>query len=79
MRWQDLNQGYKDRLAALSGMTPHERLGVLPGVSPEEIKAAYIRLVKAYHPDGSDPFMLKHNQEVLKLINAAYKILKERR
>jgi curved DNA-binding protein CbpA len=77
MRWRDLNQSYKDRLASLSAMTPHERLGVPPGASPVEIKAAYIRLVKAYHPDSSDPFMIKHNQEVLKLINAAYEILRE--
>ena len=78
MRWRDLNQGYKDHLAALSAMRPHERLGVPPEASLQEIRAAYIRLVKAYHPDGSDPFMIKYNQEVLKLINAAYKILTER-
>jgi curved DNA-binding protein CbpA len=78
MRWRDLKEGYKDRLAALSAMTPHERLGVRPDASPDEVKAAYIRLVKAYHPDGSDPFMIKHNQEVLKLINAAYEIMRER-
>jgi curved DNA-binding protein CbpA len=78
MRWRDLNQGYKDRLAALSAMSPHERLGVPSNARPEEIKAAYLRLVKAYHPDVSDPFMIKHNQEVLKLINAAYETLRER-
>jgi curved DNA-binding protein CbpA len=78
MRWRDINEGYQDRLAALSAMTPHERLGVPLDASPEEIKAAYIRLVKAYHPDSSDPFMIRHNQEVLKLINAAYEILRGR-
>jgi curved DNA-binding protein CbpA len=78
MRWRDLNKRYKDRLAALSAMTPHERLGVPPDAGPEEIKAAYLRLVKAYHPDGSDTFMIKHNQEVLKLINSAYEILRKR-
>lgn len=78
MRWRELNRGYTDRLSALSAMTPHERLGVPPDASLEEVKAAYIRLVKAYHPDGSDRFMMKYNQEVLKLINAAYEILRER-
>ena len=78
MRWKNLNQGHKSRIAALSTMMPHERLGVPPDASPREIKAAYIRLVKAYHPDGADQFMSRHNQEVLKLINEAYKILKER-
>lgn len=77
MRWKDLNQGYKDRIAALAAMTPRELLGIQADASAEDIKSAYVRLVKAYHPDVSDPFMAKHNQEVLKLINAAYERLKE--
>jgi DnaJ-class molecular chaperone len=77
MRWKDLNQRYKDRIAALAAMTPRELLGIHADASAEEIKSAYFRMVKTYHPDVSDPFMAKHNQEVLKLINAAYKQLKE--
>jgi DnaJ-class molecular chaperone len=77
MRWKDLNQGYKDRIDALAAKTPHEMLGVGANATAEEIKSAYLRMVKAYHPDVSDPFMTKHNQEVLKLINAAYEKLND--
>lgn len=79
MRWKDLNQGYADRIETLSAKLPHELLGVAADATSDEIKAAYIRMVKAYHPDASDPFMVRHNQEVLKLINAAYEKLKEGR
>jgi molecular chaperone DnaJ len=79
MRWKNLNQTYANRLDALSAMSPYELLGVKGGASRQEIKTAYIRMVKAYHPDSSDPFMARHNQEVLKLINIAYEKLKEGR
>ena len=79
MRWNNLNQGYTDRVEALSAKTPHELLGVSVDAGAHEIKVAYLRKVRAYHPDVSDPFMAKHNQEVLKLINAAYEKLKENR
>ncbi len=32
-------------------MNPYETLEIQPGASPEEIKAAYIRLAKEWHPD----------------------------
>lgn len=76
MRWKDLNQAYKGRLEILAAKSPHELLAVDADASSGDIKSAYLRLVKAYHPDVADPFMAKHNQEVLKLINAAYERLK---
>lgn len=79
MRWKDLNQGYKDHVAALAARTPRELLGVGEDATADDIKSAYLRMVKVYHPDVSDSFMAKHNQEVLKLINAAYEKLKEGR
>jgi DnaJ-class molecular chaperone len=77
MRWKDLNRSYSNRVAALAAMAPHELLGVSPDATPNEIKSAYIKLIKAYHPDTSDPFMARHNGEVVKLINVAYEKLKD--
>jgi DnaJ-class molecular chaperone len=75
MRWRELTHGYEDKLAVLASQSPHEVLGVAHDCSPEQLKAAYLRLVKSYHPDKADPFMARHNEEVLKLINAAYERL----
>lgn len=76
MRWRDLEPGYKDRAARLALLAPHELLGVDETSTPAQVKAAYLRLVKTYHPDHSDPFMARSNEEVMKLVTAAYERLK---
>jgi DnaJ-class molecular chaperone len=76
MKWNDLKRGYENRLSGFAKLPPHELLGVDAAASKTEIKAAYIKLVKAYHPDTADPFMARHNSEMIKLINAAYDKLK---
>ena len=75
MKWNDLKRGYVGHISKAAKLAPHELLGVDPKASRAEIKAAYVRLVKAYHPDRADPFLAKHNQEMIKLINAAYEKL----
>lgn len=75
MKWNDLSKQYANRIAEMKRMHPAELLGVGEAASSEDIRAAYIQLAKTYHPDRSDPFMARHNQEVLKLINAAYEKL----
>jgi curved DNA-binding protein CbpA len=78
MRWKDLRKGYEGRVAAMAAMAPHELLRVAPDADSAAVKAAYLRMVKAYHPDKSDPFMARHNEEAIKLVNAAYEKLKDR-
>lgn len=53
---------------------PYKVLGLNPGASDEEVKKAYRRLAKKYHPDRNpgDPVAAKKMQE----INAAYEQIK---
>ena len=52
---------------------PYKVLGVNEGATNEEIRAAYLSLVKKYHPDKyTDPDMTQIANEKLKEINEAY-------
>ena len=53
----------------------YQIMGVEPDASPEEIKQAYIRLVKKYHPDTHQGDVKA--EEKLKKINEAYDTLKD--
>ena len=55
----------------------YELLGVKPGVSPAELKAAYRDMAKVWHPDrfGQDERLQQKAQEKLKEINEAYEFL----
>lgn len=50
-------------------MDPEEVLGVGPGAEPEELRLAYLRHVKAHHPDQGG------NREVFEAGVAAYRAL----
>ena|SRR5690349_4508947 len=39
------------RIADPAGFNPHAVLGVAPGAPRDEVRQAYFRLAKAYHPD----------------------------
>lgn len=60
---------------------PYRILGVSPNASESQIKAAYKKLVKKYHPDRyTDPDMAELANEKMTEINAAYdRIMEERR
>lgn len=52
---------------------PYKVLGVNEGATNEEMRAAYLSLVKKYHPDKyTDPDMKQLANEKLKEINEAY-------
>jgi len=56
-----------------------EILGLKPGASQKEIKAAYRDLARVWHPDrfSSDPRLQAKAQEKLKEINEAYEKLRD--
>ena len=57
-------------------MNPYEVLGVKPGASEEEIKAAYKELVKKYHPDKYvDNPLADLAEQKLQEVNEAYNML----
>jgi DnaJ-class molecular chaperone len=78
MKWKNRSTQLSDELSRLSGLEPYELLAIAIDAGADDIKGAYRQMVKVYHPDKADPFMRKHNEQVMKLINAAYKILMAR-
>lgn len=58
---------------------PYKTLGVSEDASENEIRAAYLKLVKKYHPDKySDPDLKEIANEKLVEINKAYELLSKR-
>ena len=53
---------------------PYEVLGIRPDATDTEVKNAYRRLARKYHPDNyaSDPAKAEEAEEMMKEINAAY-------
>jgi DnaJ-class molecular chaperone len=72
MKWKNRSPLLSDELSRLKGKEPHELLALPPQAGLDDIKRAYRRMVKIYHPDRADPFMRNHNEQVIQLINAAY-------
>jgi DnaJ-class molecular chaperone len=69
MRWRDRQIATPQELARLPD---HELLGVAANASEAEIKAAFRKKARIYHPDFVDPFLRRHGEEVMKLLNRAY-------
>ena len=60
-------------------MNPYKVLGVSETATPDEIRAAYLALVKKYHPDRYADGPLKEMAgEKLKEINRAYELIGKR-
>jgi curved DNA-binding protein CbpA len=60
---------YRTRVASA-----YEILGLEPGASDADIRAAYISLVKAYHPDSG--VKRANAEDKLKRVNVAYRVLR---
>ena len=54
-------------------MNPYEILGVSPNATDAEIKSAYRKLVKKFHPDVDKD----QPEGIIKLLNEAYDILSD--
>jgi DnaJ-class molecular chaperone len=78
MNWRDIPTRYTDRAEILRAQKPHEILEVSEAATLDEVKAAYRRLVKIYHPDKSHGFVQSSNAEVLKIVNDAYQAMAKR-
>ena len=78
MKWKELNR-YSNIIEELQNKDPYEILGVKKTASQEEIRKAYIKKVKTYHPDNSDEFIKNNNEEIMKIINDAYEKIKSKR
>lgn len=70
----------RSRHIPLAPDDPHAVLGVAPGAGPDEIRAAWRRLVREHHPDrhmaeGTPPEFIRVAEARMAAINAAYATL----
>ena len=79
MKWRDIDNKYYARIEELRDKTPYELLEVSATDSMDDIKKAYRKKIKLYHPDRTDNFMKSYSQEVVKLLNQAIEIIERSR
>ena len=61
----------------MSSQNPYELLEVAPTASAEEVKAAYLRLAKQWHPDRFSGAEKANAEERFRALNEAYTALKD--
>ncbi len=76
MKWNDLDSTYSNQIEKLKAQSPYERLGIEYGATMDEVKKAYRRKIRLYHPDKTDKFMSDHGEEIAKLLNQAVEQIK---
>jgi curved DNA-binding protein CbpA len=77
MKWNNISMNYQNQVEKLRSQNPYERLGITYGATMDEVKKAYRRKIRLYHPDKTDNFMSEHGQELSKLLNQAVDQIKK--
>jgi len=75
MKWKEVKR-YKDNIEKLKKMNIYEILEINSNASKFEIKKAYLKKIKTYHPDSSDDFVKNNFEEITKIINDSYDRIK---
>ncbi len=78
-QWRNIKSRYRGSSPQLDTPFCYAILEILPESSEEEIRAAYRRLAKKYHPDrlaSKDPSIQRRHGERMTLINTAYETIR---
>jgi len=68
----------QDRQQENSALTHYDDLGLAAGASGEEIREAYLNLVRLLHPDlSSEPSLKRFSENQLKRVSGAYAVLSD--
>lgn len=68
----------QDRLQENSALTHYDDLGLRVGATNEEIREAYLNLVRLLHPDlSSEPALKRFSENQLKRVSRAYAVLSD--
>jgi len=68
----------QDRQQESSALTHYDDLGLAAGASGEEIREAYLNLVRLLHPDlSSEPSLKRFSENQLKRVSRAYAVLSD--
>lgn len=76
MKWKNIDANYLSQIEKLRLQNPYERLGIQFGATMGEVKNAYRKKIRLYHPDRTDNFMSGHGEELSKLLNQAVEQIK---
>lgn len=77
MKWKNINTNYQNQLEKFRAENSYERLGIEDGATMAEVRKAYRKKMRLYHPDRTDDFMSGHGEEFSKLLNQAVEQIKK--
>jgi DnaJ-class molecular chaperone len=69
IEWREKQEGPSERAG------PHEILGIRQGATRQEIRTAYRRLVRRFHPDLRPEAEREWAEERLRIVNGSYQTL----